>query len=292
MAKSKWWVVLVVVVLLLLMWSIHQQDEAVNELGNESRVEHIDPPEIETNSNELVTDEALLVPPETPDVVEDATQSGLHDDPYVAGFIIASRLEACKRWRWYDEDTDQLRYESQKDAVKLVSDSCLGWQAKWPDFEAEAMKQRPIEAKSELGSVLKQWPDPSNTQPAELEMYATHVLLSGIKNRQSEVIRYANKPLLGGWRFFEDQNRSLLGGGSSEYLKEMFTTAMTKLSCDMGSDCGPDSVIMVKMCVAFRENCELNFQQWYERNLTPGMLQDSEVLMSYYVERANGSNDP
>jgi len=82
-------------------------------------------------------------------------------------------------------------------------------------------------------------------------------------------------------RLFDEQ---VIQGQNQDYLKTIQTIALTALSCDFqnGITCSPSASFMRDKCFTDDKFCGLDFNQWYERAVTPGMDADIRLLKQHF----------
>jgi hypothetical protein len=67
-----------------------------------------------------------------------------------------------------------------------------------------------------------------------------------------------------------------------DYVKLMQEYAQQLYLCQLGTECGPNSQFMIRMCLSSQEACGLNYNQYIENILTTGQKNDLQVALQYF----------
>lgn len=77
------------------------------------------------------------------------------------------------------------------------------------------------------------------------------------------------------------------GGQHRSYLTTIQSIALTALSCEFqaGITCSPISRFMQEKCFDDDQFCQLDFNQWYQLAVTPGMDADIKLVKQYFLQQ-------
>ena len=89
-------------------------------------------------------------------------------------------------------------------------------------------------------------------------------------------------------RYRDAIEAELINSTRGDYLKALRSLALMGLSCPHqgGVTCAPSSQFMRDKCASQTEFCGLNFEQWFERAVPPGMQRDVKLLQDFYLQQA------
>ena len=203
---------------------------------------------------------------------------------------VAFEFENCGNNRPLINTADRL--DAQQTAImKQAEQRCQQLVSQYPLLEDNEIQggmqfvfQR-FPTSTPLGQLLYLQSQPD--QRLDHQPFIDQFLPMAIKAENAQLITLVN---LISWnmRYRDAIEAELINSTRGDYLKALRSLALMGLSCPHqgGVTCAPSSQFMRDKCASQTEFCGLNFEQWFERAVTPGMQRDVKLLQDFYLQQA------
>lgn len=298
--KIKWF--LVILAGAFAFWFFYGQDKAKKTtiVNNNDSLKTAKPPQVTPKPDTLSQTERVNSPQSDSEVQSQSVDEMLKqwlvqiqdrrysEDPTVEISSLAMEFENCGNnnndWLFTDKDPT----EKQLQIKNLMDQQCkqlsadyplLGNKEKHPDVQ---MILHQFPTNTALGDYLQDNHFASGRRINTLE-FSKGLIPLALKEKNAQMIYMAD------WmsrfhiknRLFEEQ---LINGEHYEYLRSIQSIALTGLSCEFqdGITCSPSSRFMQDKCFDEDKFCGLDFKQWYQQAVSPGMDADVQLLKQYF----------
>ena len=203
---------------------------------------------------------------------------------------VAFEFENCGNNRPLINTADRL--DAQQTAImKQAEQRCQQLVSQYPLLEDNEIQggmqfvfQR-FPTSTPLGQLLYLQSQPD--QRLDHQPFIDQFLPMAIKAENAQLITLVN---LISWnmRYRDAIEAELINSTRGDYLKALRSLALMGLSCPHqgGVTCAPSSQFMRDKCASQTELCGLNFEQWFESAVTPGMQRDVKILQDFYLQQA------
>ncbi|MCB1582572.1 MAG: hypothetical protein KDI92_05855 [Xanthomonadales bacterium] len=210
------------------------------------------------------------------------------EDPTVEVSSLAMEFESCGNnnndWLFTDKEPN----EKQLQIKNLMDKHCKQLSADYPllgnkeNHPGLQIILHQFSTSTALGDYLQANQFATGGRLHTLE-FSKGLLPLALKEKNAQMINMAE------WissfhiknRLFEEQ---LIKGEHYEYLRSIQSIALTGLSCEFqdGITCSPSSRFMQDKCFDEEKFCGLDFKQWYQQAVSPGMDADIQILKTYF----------
>ena len=144
-----------------------------------------------------------------------------------------------------------------------------------------------LQPSSELGQMTKKLLYSKNNSLTKDFKYQS--LLAVLKSKNGLLITYqASLPYI----YFSEGEfipiSSWVNSQSHQYIQQLFKLSLTKLACRYqgGIACQPQGMAMTMNCMSHQPACGLDFINYYEQNILPGMQKDVDILVEKFEAMA------
>jgi uncharacterized protein (UPF0333 family) len=294
--------VLILAVVLLIIFNNDQQnstrndqDEPITSTALNTRKENIDVPSNEANNDsEIVTltSQQKTSVSEQEVRIQEISDRIFSDDAYVEIFSLEMLMGFCEDANMLEEFiTSSQSYIStqQQETIANYKEQCQHYQTQYPNLTRMNRKERlaGIKPQSHLGILLERRKNISSLTRQERDELEAETLIEAIREQNSSVaieISFSH-------RFDQSialQLTDLLNSKDMTYIGQISQLAVVNMACEYqgGIACESGGALMMLVCSQQPDSCGLDFPTWYQQNTLPGMKNDVDTLVSYYLRTA------
>ena len=203
---------------------------------------------------------------------------------------IGMEFESCgnNKLDWRFEGMELSTHQAE--VKTAVENHCKNLLSQYPllnTFQLKSGMQTVFDefpANSPLGQFLYQQTGTGNNFDAY--DFASKLIPLSLRQKNAQMLFMVNW-MLGYYDNIHIFESKVTGGQHRDYLITIQSIALTALSCEFqtGITCSPISRFMQEKCFDDEQFCQLDFNQWYQLAVTPGMDADIKLVKQYFVQQ-------
>ncbi len=230
------------------------------------------------------------------ELMKQFSQARYSEDIFVEVMSVGLEFETCGNdpskdqiaWRFYDNSPTA----AQLDIAEQMKAHCTSLVAQYPlltnqKFESVGLDLiNSLMPTSDLGNLLKD--RINNWNPDTMSEFAERLISYGLKENNAQILKITTWVYGMSHKRTDTFPKTVIKGQHRAYQFTLSRIAITALSCEFqeGLNCSPSSEFMQGKCFDDDKFCGLDFNQWYQQSVTPGMDADIQMLKQYFMNLA------
>ncbi len=245
-------------------------------------------------NDQTTTEEALVSNDEWFDqLMQQLSLARYSEDPFVEMMSVGLEFETCGNNRMGNKSfwrfQDQSPTPAQQEILNQMQSHCDSLVQQYSILDDKKMETAGLELltnmmpTSKLGKYLHQLIS-KRQQPEDMAQFGRNLIAFGIKEDNAQMLKMST------WITGMSHNSEpivpahILKGQNQPYINAVTQMAITSLACEYqnGLTCAPTSSFMQTKCFDDEHFCGMDFSQWYELAVTPGIAADVQLLKQYF----------